>query len=202
MSQVSLPFPLAGGEEVSRGHMSGFEFIFSLFGLILGLALAEGLGGLARALKASHKVRIGWPTALLGLFVSCDVVTFWMYGWAMQGQLPLGWPVMFGGFVVTAIYYVAASLVFPDDPEGWSDLNAHFDKHRRKVIGGIFLCNIALIVTYGVLVDVPPFDLRRIVITWSFFPAAAVAIWAKDRRVVIACLIWLIATYPLSAVWH
>ncbi|NYF31937.1 hypothetical protein [Sphingopyxis sp. JAI108] len=40
--------------------MSGFEFIFSLFGLILGLTLAEGLGGLAKALKASHKVRIGW----------------------------------------------------------------------------------------------------------------------------------------------
>ena len=32
--------------------MSGFEFFFSLFGLLLGLALAEGLGGLARALKA------------------------------------------------------------------------------------------------------------------------------------------------------
>ena len=80
--------------------MSGFEFIFSLFGLILGLALAEGLGGLSRALKASHKVRIGWPTALLGLFVSCDVVTFWMYGWAVRDLLPLGWPLMFGGFVV------------------------------------------------------------------------------------------------------
>lgn len=46
--------------------MSGFEFIFSLFGLLLGLALAEGLGGLSRALKTSHRVRIGWPTALLG----------------------------------------------------------------------------------------------------------------------------------------
>ena len=31
---------------------------------------------------------------------------------------------------------------------------------------------------------------------------AALAIAAKDRRVVIACLIWLIALYPLSAVWH
>jgi len=43
--------------------MTGFEFIFTLFGLLLGLALAEGLSGLAKALKASHKVRIGWPTA-------------------------------------------------------------------------------------------------------------------------------------------
>lgn len=183
--------------------MSGFEFIFSLFGLILGLALAEGLGGLARALKASHRVRIGWPTALLGLFVSCDVVTFWMYGWAMRDLLPLSWPVLFGGFVVTAIYYVAASLVFPDDPEGWDDLNTHFDKHRRVVLGGIFLCNVALMAAVIILAGAPsPGSLRNLVISWSFFPVALLAIAAKDRRVVLACLVWLIALYPLSAVWH
>ncbi|OHD10302.1 hypothetical protein [Sphingopyxis sp. RIFCSPHIGHO2_12_FULL_65_19] len=182
--------------------MSGFEFIFSLFGLILGLALAEGLGGLARALKASHKVRIGWPTALLGLFVSCDVVTFWMYGWSLRELLPLNWPVLFGGFLVTATYFVAASLVFPDDPEAWDDLNAHFDQHRRKVIGGVLLCNIALLSSVAALAAFPPLDIRNIVITWSFFPVAALAIWANDRRIIGACLAWLIALYPLSAVWH
>lgn len=183
--------------------MSGFEFIFSLFGLILGLALAEGLGGLAKALKASHRVRIGWPTALLGLFVSCDVVTFWMYGWAMRDTLPLNWAVLFGGFVVTAIYYVAASLVFPDDAEAWDDLNAHFDKHYRKVLGGILLCNIALIAATAGFFGLPNAgSLRVIVLTWSFFPVALLAIAAKDRRIVCACLTWLIALYPLSAVWH
>ncbi|WP_447762212.1 hypothetical protein [Sphingopyxis panaciterrae] len=183
--------------------MSGFEFIFSLFGLILGLALAEGLGGLARALKASHRVRIGWPTALLGLFVSCDVVTFWMYGWSLRNLLPLSWPVLFGGFVVTAIYFVAASLVFPDDPEEWSDLNAHFDKQRRKVLGGIFLCNVALIAVTAAFSGLRnPDSLRALVLSWSFFPVAGLAIAARDRRIVIACLVWLIALYPLSAVWH
>lgn len=182
--------------------MSGFEFIFSLFGLILGLALAEGLGGLARALKASHRVRIGWPTALLGLFVSGDVVTFWMYGWAMRDLLPLNWPVLFGGFLVTAVYFISASLVFPDDAEAWGDLNTHFDKHYRKVLGGILLCNVALLAAVAALAKFPPHDLRNIVITWSFFPVAGLAIWAKDRRLICACLIWLIALYPLSAVWH
>ena len=181
--------------------MSGFEFVFSLFGLILGLALAEGLGGLARALKASHRVRIGWPTALLGLFVSCDVVTFWMYGWAVRDLIPISWPVLFGGFLVTALYYVAASLVFPDDPEEWSDLNAHFDKHRRKVIGALLMCNVALLSSVAWLATFPAFDLRNAVVTWSFFPVSALAIAAKDRRVVVGCLIWLIALYPLSAVW-
>jgi hypothetical protein len=182
--------------------MSEFEFTMSLFGLILGLALAEGLGGLAKAMKASHRVRIGWPTALLGLFVSGDVVTFWMYGWWMRDLLPLSWPALFGGFLVTAVYFIAASLVFPDDLEAWDDLNAHFDKQYRKVLGGILLCNIALLATVAALARFPAFDLRNIVITWSFFPVALLAIWAKDRRIACACLLWLIALYPLSAVWH
>lgn len=83
--------------------------------------------------------------------MSCDVVTFWMYGWALRDALPLSWPVLFGGFVVTAIYYIAASLVFPDDPEEWGDLDAHFDKHRRKVLAAIFVCNTVLVVTAAAL---------------------------------------------------
>ena len=93
--------------------MDGLEFVFSLFGLLLGLALTEALSGLARALKAKHRVRIGWPTALLGMLVACDVVTFWMYGWSLRERLQVSWPLMFGGFVVTGIYYVCASLIFP-----------------------------------------------------------------------------------------
>jgi uncharacterized BrkB/YihY/UPF0761 family membrane protein len=86
--------------------MNEFDYLFSLFGLLLGLALAEGLGGLARALKARHHVHIGWPTGLLGLFVSCDLVTFWLYGWELRNVIPVTWPAMFGGFLLTAILLI------------------------------------------------------------------------------------------------
>ena len=182
--------------------MSGFEFIFTLFGLLLGLALAEGLGGLARALKASDKVRIGWPTALLGLFVSCDVVTFWMYGWVLRELVPISWPALFGGFVVTALYYVSASLIFPDEPEDWRDLDSHFDKHHSKVLAGVLACNVILVGTVAWLTGFPGWgSFRAIVITWSFFPVALLAIAARNRRIVVACLVWLILLYPLSAIW-
>ncbi len=189
--------PRAGGYRVS-----GFEFFFSLFGLVLGLSLAEGLSGLARSIKARHRVRIGYPTALLGLFVSCDVVTFWIYGWSIRDLLPLTWPVLFGGFAVTAIYFVSASLIFPDDPDEWGDLDSHFDLHGRKVLAGVFLCNLALVATAAALGAMPAFDLRSAILTWSFFPVTALAIAVKRRGVVIACLAWLIALYPLSALWR
>jgi len=183
--------------------MSAFEFIFSFFGLLLGLALAEGLGGLSRALKASHKVRIGWATITLGIFVSCDVVSFWMYGWTLRELLPLNWAVLFGGFLVTAVYYVAASLIFPDDPEEWGDLDLYFDRHRRKVLAAVLLCNVALMATTVALLGTRGmFTVRVLVLTWSFFPVSLLAIAASNRRVVIACLAWLILLYPLTAVWH
>ena len=182
--------------------MSGFEFAFSLFGLILGLALAEGLGGLSRALKASHRVRIGWLTALLGLFVSCDLVTFWAYAWNLRDTLTFAWPTLFAGFVVTAVYYVSASLIFADDPEEWGDLDGHFWKQRRKVIGGVFLCNVALIATvfgFGLMPDA--WDVRTFIITWAFFPLSALAMTSNDRRVVIVVLTLLILLYPISVFW-
>ncbi len=181
--------------------MSGFEFIFSLFGLILGLALAEGLGGLTRAIKARGIRTIGWSTGLLGLFVSCDVVTFWMYGWAMRDQLPLSWPVMFGGFLVTAVYYVSTALVFPDAVDRDSDLDAHFERNYRTVMGGLLFCNVVLLGLVFALLS-PTLDLRSAILSMSFFPVSLIAILVRKRPVVIACLIWLIALYPASAVWH
>jgi len=183
--------------------MSAFEFIFSFFGLLLGLALAEGLSGLSRALKASHKVRIGWATIALGVFVSCDVVSFWMYGWALRELLPLNWAVMFGGFLVTAVYYVAASLIFPDDPGEWGDLDLYFDRHRRKVLAAVLLCNVALMATTIALAGTKGmFTFRVLVLTWSFFPVSLLAIAVRNRTVVIGCLVWLILLYPLTAIWH
>ena len=182
--------------------MSGFEFVFGLFGLLLGLALAEGLGGLAKALKASHRVRIGWPTALLGLFVSCDVVTFWMYGWSMRERLPVSWPVLFAGFLVAAVSYISTSLIFPDDPDEWQDLGAHFDKHHKKVLAGVAFCNVVLLGTAVALLGAAPFlTLRTLLMTWSFFPVVLLALLTRDRRVTVGCLILLIAFYPLAAFW-
>lgn len=181
-------------------HMNGFEYIFTLFGLLLGLALAEGLGGLARVLKARHHVHVGWPTALLGLFVSCDLVTFWLYGWELREIIPVTWPAIFGGFVVTAIYYLAASLIFPDGD--LEDLDAHFDRHYRTVMAGVFVCNVALFGTLVTLMDIPDlFTLRFVVVGWSAFPILLLAICTRDRRVVMGCLVYLISLYPLAVVW-
>ncbi|MFM7348828.1 MAG: hypothetical protein ACKO01_04995 [Erythrobacter sp.] len=180
--------------------MEEFDYAVTLFGLLLGLALTEALAGLARALKSRRHVRIGWSTALLGILVACDVVTFWVYGWAMRQHVTASWPVMFAGFIVTGIYFVAASLIFPTSAE--DDHEAHFAANYRLVLAGVLICNIAL---YAWVVSIVGTEwmlsVRNIVISWSLVPATLLAIFARERGIVLGCIGWMIALYPISLVW-
>jgi hypothetical protein len=103
--------------------------------------------------------------------------------------------------VVTAVYYVSTALVFPDAVDRDSDLDAHFERNYRTVMGGLLFCNVVLLGLVFALLS-PTLDLRSAILSMSFFPVSLIAILVRKRPVVIACLIWLIALYPLSAVWH
>ena len=61
--------------------MSAFEFFFSFYGLLLGLSVAELVGGFSRVLHERQRVRFGWLTPLLAVFVALDLATFWNQAW-------------------------------------------------------------------------------------------------------------------------
>jgi hypothetical protein len=122
--------------------MDAFNFAFSLFVIVLGLALAEVLGGMRKALQARRKIHIGWLLPLLGLVVSLDVISFWTVAWEFRKLIPAHPPALMGGFVITGIYYLVAGLVFPDEPGEWPDYNMYYFEHRRFVAGGVILSNL------------------------------------------------------------
>ena len=135
--------------------MSAFEFVFSLFGLLLGFSLVEVLSGLVRTVKLRDRVRIGWLTPLLGLFVLVDLTSFWNIAWRGREDIPANYAMLLLGLFVTGLYYFSASMVFPDKPEEWPDFDAWAARHKRQVMAGILACN--LIVTAAILLPRPEF---------------------------------------------
>ncbi len=130
--------------------MSDFEFIFALFGLLLGLSLAEVLGGLARAienrLRSSSTARIGVLTPLLGAFVILDLLSFWQAAWVVRDAVGVSGKALMAVTAFASAYYFAAHLVFPRDTDAKVDFDAHFFRVRRIVIGILFallLCQLA-----------------------------------------------------------
>jgi hypothetical protein len=124
--------------------MSIFEFVFSLFGLVLGLSLAEVLAGFARTVQARKRTRMGALTPLLGLLLIIDLVSFWTGAWRERDAIGVTLEPLLFATLIAGIYYVAASLVFPPDDEAWPDLDAHFMEHKPVVVAAVIGCNLLM----------------------------------------------------------
>lgn len=182
--------------------MSPFEFFFSFYGLLLGLSVAELVGGFSRVLHERQRVRFGWLTPLLALFVALDLATFWNQAWRFFRDAPFNPALLLVGLVIAATFYIAASMTFPRvTAEGLKtriDLDDHFWAHRRVVFGCVLAANAMVWALLGLLALADPawtaFWTPRIVFGVILFAAStATAAFAPQRGVVIGALIVVLA---------
>jgi hypothetical protein len=122
--------------------MTIFEFVFSLYSLLFGLALAQVFAGFGNTLQERHKIRVGWLTPLLGLFVIVDLTSFWEIGWELRGMSRPYFLFLLAGVLLAGIYYLAARLVFPRSFVEWPDFDVYYFRHKQWVFGGILVCNV------------------------------------------------------------
>jgi hypothetical protein len=177
--------------------MTAFEFVFSLFGLLLGLSLAEVLGGLARTLKQWRMVRLGWLTPLLGLLVMLDLTSSWALAYSLKEAIPANFLTLVIGLFVTGLYFLAATLVFPDDASKWADLDDYYFEHKRQILGGMLASRT--------LARAAQFGLGAA--GWAYLPAFAAFVvlalalmFAKGKRLNLVILLIFLSLYPLFAV--
>ena len=178
--------------------MSAFEFFFSFYGLLLGLSVAELVGGFARLLHERHRVRFGWLTPLLALFVAMDLATFWVQAWRFFRGAPFNPALLLIGLAIAATFYVAASITFPrvtaEGAEARINLDDHFWAHRRIVFGCVLAANAMVWLLLALLSLADPLWAAlwtpRILIGMGLFAlSTAVAGFAPGRKVVIAALL-------------
>ena len=191
--------------------MSPFELVFALFGLLLGLAIAEVLGGFSRAVKlrrSAKEVRVGGLTPLLGLVVILDLTSFWIVAYGARDQLSVDYLTLIAVLAIVGIYYLAASLIFPDDPEEWPDFDDHYDRQNRAVILGLLAANvgswIGLIALETVAptpeMPITPDDLVDAFAGLAILVLLIALIFVKGRRANFAILALLVALLVGSAV--
>lgn len=123
--------------------MSAFEFFFGFYGLILGLSVVEVITGGARILKQRRRIRVGYLTPMLALVVLLDLSGFWSTSWVRYQGIEVSSFLLVVGLAIAGTYFLAASLVFPEDLDAWSSLDDFYDTHKAWVIGGIWLAKTA-----------------------------------------------------------
>jgi hypothetical protein len=183
--------------------MTAFEFVFSLLVIVLALGLTEVLRGLVRVMKLRPAPRIGWATALLATWVMTETVIFWEIIWQTRDALPSNSAALVPGFAITALYYFAGALVFPDKLDGRTSLDDYFMREKAKAIGAI-LTAVAL-----------AFAWRAAAMGWAawsvvhwyawaslaiIYIAGPIAILTRRREVAIAALAVLVVVDLLDPI--
>ncbi len=188
----------------------GFYFLFEAFILLMGLAMAQVLGGFARVLKLrarqragvdGDKVHIGWLTPLLGLFVIVDQSTFFLHMFSFRESMPFNGGTVLGILLTIGWYYLVASMTFPDKPEDWPDFDAWFWQQKRFVVGGVIGINVISMIANTFYADpeaqaaaaasMPPILLVASLLIVLVFPAIIWLFFSKSARACIALMVFV-----------
>lgn len=184
--------------------MNGFDLIVRLFSLLLGLSLAEVLGGFARTLRLKYgltpvsaaQTRIGWLVPLLGLLVTMDQLSFWLSFYVLQDHIPLTFFSMIVVLFLVGGFYVASTLIFPAHPDKWPDFDAYYFRVKGMVVGALLALNLSLVVIGVVLVlrgdtFTPVESLNPLGVTaaMAMFPLLAMLVAARRTSTSLALLV-------------
>ena len=178
--------------------MEPITIVFSLFGLLLGLSLAAVLSGFVRVIRMRPRVHMGWLTPLLGLFVMLDLTSFWHGAWRAQRYVRPEYGFLFVALVVSSVYYLAASSVFPQSATTAAEFDDHYFENRRWIFLAIGFCNL---VVFG---WVDWIEWSRLPLVWWFTIPEYVALvllaaFVPGRSLSIACLAGLIGIFLFIA---
>ncbi|MBU2341185.1 MAG: hypothetical protein KKE77_08095 [Alphaproteobacteria bacterium] len=201
--------------------MAGFDFLFEGFTLLLGLAMAEALGGYAAMLKlrarrrmpgasaADNPQRIGLLLPLLILVVLGLLSTFWLDIYQAQNQIPFNLASVLVTLLFIGGYYVIASLLWPEHPEAWADLDDYYLAHRKFVVFALLGLSFAqglLLALVGVEFPEPPpppgLERLQLLADWGelvSFAAFLALAFVRGRRASLLLLLVSVAVLGLDA---
>lgn len=138
--------------------MTPADFLFGAFSLLLGLAIAEALGAIGRmakwraraARRAAPGVSVGPLLPLQAVVVVLHQTYFWIAFASVLDSLPLNYLVLLALLAVVGGYYLLSSMLFPDEPDDWPDLDAYYFAHRRLVWFGVIAIGLVSSAAEGV----------------------------------------------------
>ena len=187
--------------------MSTFDFFFSLFGLILGLAIAVLITGLTDILRERHRLPIGWLTPMIGLFLLLDLTTVWVNSWTGLKTIEVAYGPFMAAMIVAGSYFFAASMVFPKTPSDWPSLDDYYLRNYRLVIGGVLFANLGVAVmgaisNQSLAAFFHAFGRSELTAIWWITLTAMMLVARRGFQLAGLAILLLEGLYALVAFWH
>lgn len=120
-------------------HMDRFEFFFTIYSLLLGLALAELMIGYANLLRSPGRPALGLLTPTLSVLIFIEILVTFLDAWMKLQRIQLN---LFGLLAPTAIalgFFIAAVMAVPRNNTDWRTLDDYFHERKKWILGFLLL---------------------------------------------------------------
>lgn len=125
--------------------MSQFEFFMGFYGLLLGLGVAELLGGFANILRTKVRPVVGLMTPLLGLIVLTEMMANFIDAWVKFQDISVSLQGLAVPTLIGLCYFVVTVILLPKNVEEWSSLEDYFNRRRFWIVGLLIAANLLII---------------------------------------------------------
>jgi len=126
--------------------MSGFEYLFTFYGLLLGLAIANVATGFADMWRSREDMDPGWTTPLLGLFVLLAAAHQWISFWGGRDSITMEpWTLLISIGVAFPYIFVSQGM-FPRQQDKWRSLEEYYAGHSRVLMGALMIPSVASLI--------------------------------------------------------
>ncbi len=133
--------------------MGSFDYLFSFYGLLLGIAVANVAIGLADMWRDCEKIRVGTCPPLVASSVLLGGMNVWLQMWLTRPYVTVNGVQMLAAAAVALPYVFVSRAIFPGaEDEEERSLEEHYLRHR-KIILVLLAVPTAISVSSHVLLD-------------------------------------------------
>lgn len=119
--------------------MSAFEYLIALVSVVVGLAVAQTLGGLLKVIHHRKSARAHWLPLLWTVVLVLWTIFFWWFTFNRAGLTDVRiFQLLFVLGYAAALYFVLG-LLYPSDLGDDFDMWRHFETNRRWFYGALFV---------------------------------------------------------------
>lgn len=115
--------------------VDAFEYLFSFYGLLLGIAVANVAIGFADMWRDCGKMGVGYCPPLLGTIVMLGGMNVWLTMWHVRQDVTVGAWQMLAATGVAMPYVFVSRAMFPGaEKESEHSLEEHYLRHRVLIL--------------------------------------------------------------------
>jgi uncharacterized membrane protein len=132
--------------------MTSFDYLFTFYGLLLGIAVANVAIGFADMWRDCEKIQVGACPPLLCAVVMLGGMNVWLTMWHVREEVGInGWQMVAAAAVAMPYVFISRAMFPGQEKQAESSLEEHYLKHRKLILGMLVIPPLAMAISKVVL---------------------------------------------------